>query len=349
MSINLKYLIFLFPFAAVFAEVEEQYQAEQCDQLVDLNEGDVESTEIETEVEELRYPRAVSGSIEPSKKKRVLAVFAQFEKRNQLESSHDSTYISENVPRSSEVSVEVGKYSVPETLRYSSDEIESYAPSKKQGGMAVLEAHRITVLSALVRSPVAKIHKQMGDQFEEDEVLIELDNKEYDIQYAKAKALLKRNSALYDNKKKLYDQNIVSLSEVVEAEANQEVAKADFDQAQLNLENTVVKAPYAGKVKKVYLQEGELAKYGSELIEIISDKKLVANILLPASYKGKIQRGDLFKVSFQESDQPVEAVVERVSQVVDPASGTIKVEASIENPDTTLHSGMTGWAVPEKQ
>lgn len=244
---------------------------------------------------------------------------------------------------------EAEEQTTPETLKYSAEISEKSAPSKKQGGMAVLEAHKNTVLSALVRSPVAKINKQMGDHFREGDVLIELDNKEYTIQYLKARALLKRNSALYDNKKRLFGLNIVSQSEVIEAEANQEVAKADFDQAQLNLENTLIRAPYTGKVKKVYLQEGELAKYGSELIEIISDYKLVANILLPSGYKARVHRGDRFLISFDESDQPVEAIVERVSQVVDPASGTIKVEASIENPETELHSGMTGWAVPDNK
>lgn len=322
MSINLKHLIFLFPIAAVFGNVEEQPVPET-----------------------LQYFGAIWGSTAPSKKQRAMAVYAEFEKRHQLENSYDSTHITDNASGLAQDPVE---NSVPETLRYSGDVSETSAPSKKQGGMAVLEAYRNTLLSALVRSPVAKIHKQMGEHFEEGEVLIELDNTEYAIQQAKAKALLKRNTALYENKKKLYDQNIVSLSELVEAETNQEVAKADFDQAQYNLESTIIKAPYQGKVKKVYLQEGELAKQGSELIEIISDNKLIANILLPSSYKGKVQQGDLFLVYLEKSHQPLEAVVERVSQVVDPASGTIKVEAAIENPKSTLHSGMTGWAVPKK-
>jgi len=235
---------------------------------------------------------------------------------------------------------------VPETLKFSAKEIEAGSPSRQVGGLAVLEAYKNTVISSEVRSPIVMIHKRLGDHFEKGDVLIELDNRDYSIQFMKAQALHKKNSAVFANKKRLFDKNIVSQAEVIEAEANREVAKADLDLAQLNLENTVILAPYSGEVKKIFLEEGELATNGSELIEIISDEKLVANILFPSAYRGQIKKGSLISIKFDELAEPVEADVVRIGRVIDPASGTFKVEATIDNNDYKLHSGMTGWAIP---
>lgn len=199
-----------------------------------------------------------------------------------------------------------------------------------------------TRLYAEINIPIAKIYKRMGDSFNKGDKLLEFDNRVFQGAFWKAKATLEKAETEYEGKLKLYHDNITSLFELKEAEANVASAKADLITAQKNLDSSIIKAPYKGKVVMLYIEEHELPQQGKELIEIVDTEVLIAKLLLPSLLLTRLQKGQELTLHIKETGADVNAKITRISPVIDPSSSTIKVEAEIENSDNKLSAGMTG-------
>jgi len=201
--------------------------------------------------------------------------------------------------------------------------------------------HR-TELSAQIQSPVVTIYKHMGDSFTKGEILIQLDDTIYKSNVNKVMAALSKAQVELDGKKQLFKDNVASLFELKEAEANLAAAQADLSLAQRDLNATTIKAPFDGKVVTLNIEEHELPQSGKELIEIVYDKTLLAKLLIPSIMLKSIKIGQPFTIEVNETNKRITANILRIGSVIDPSSSTIKIEAEIDNKDDLLRAGMTG-------
>lgn len=205
-----------------------------------------------------------------------------------------------------------------------------------------LDPRHRTRLYAEVNTPVTKIYKRMGDTFKKGDPLIEFDKRVYEGVLLKAEAVVGKTETEYQAKKQLYDDNIASFFDLKDAEAEAAAAKADLILAKKNLDASVVKAPYDGKVVNLNIEEHELPTQDKELIEIIDDQVLLAKLLLPSILLPKIHKGESTPIWIREINDTVEGKIIRISPVIDPSSSTVKVEAEIDNSNGRLNAGMTG-------
>jgi RND family efflux transporter MFP subunit len=203
--------------------------------------------------------------------------------------------------------------------------------------------HR-TQLAAEIPSPVVKINKKMGEPFKKGEVLIQLDDTIYQANLQKAKSALEKAQTQLDGKKQLFKDNVASLFELKEAESDLATAKADLAIAQKNLNATIIEAPYDGKVVSLDIEEYELPQVGKNLIEIIDDRVLIAKILVPSTLLPKIKVGSDFKIDVREVGRSIDAHISRIGAVIDPSSGTLRIESDIDNTKENLVAGMSGKA-----
>ncbi|MCB1149246.1 MAG: HlyD family efflux transporter periplasmic adaptor subunit, partial [Chlamydiia bacterium] len=163
----------------------------------------------------------------------------------------------------------------------------------------------------------------------------------------KTQADYERAQTKLDIKKELFAEESASLFEIKEAEAELATAYAEMVTARDNYNETKVIAPFDGKVSTVYVEEFELPKAGEPLIEIIDDKKLKARFLI--SSKTPLKLGDQIAIKLSETGKMIRATVTRLSPDIDPSSGTLKVEAEIDNKEGKLLAGMTGRAFIPKE
>lgn len=218
------------------------------------------------------------------------------------------------------------KIAAPRTLSYS----------------VVLEPMYLTVVYAEVTSPILKIHKRMGESFEENEILIELDNRIFEGNYAKATAAVTRFESELEAKQALFKDDAMSRFELDQSIADLAGAIADQIIAKKGLEGTTIKAPYRGKVVKLALKEFELAQQGKELITLVDDDVLFAKFLAPSALVTCIKTGMPVEIDIKESGDRIKASISRIAPVIDPSSSTLMVEAKIDNKDHKWWGGMTG-------
>lgn len=204
--------------------------------------------------------------------------------------------------------------------------------------------HR-TDLSAEVVSPVESINKKMGESFKKGDVLIQLNDVLFASNLKKAESALDKARVELDAKKRLFNDNVASYFELKEGESNLATAQADLTLAKRNLSGTKIIAPYDGKVISVNIEEHEIPQLGKSMIEIVDDQILIARFLVPSSFLPKLKVGMSFEILIMETGQKVPLKISRIGSVIDPSSGTVKIEADIDNSKDSLRTGMTGRTI----
>ena len=149
------------------------------------------------------------------------------------------------------------------------------------------------LLAPKVSGFVVKVNVTDGQKVKTGDVLVELDDRDYANTLKQVKAELASMAAKRDDTEKnnrrisgLYKGDAVSQQQFdqastafTEARSKYEALSAQVAQAELNLENTKIKAPANGVIAKKSVEVGQLASVGSPLIGFVgSDERwVVAN------------------------------------------------------------------------
>jgi RND family efflux transporter MFP subunit len=129
--------------------------------------------------------------------------------------------------------------------------------------------------------------------------------------------------------------------EVMAASKGLTQAEIDVKTAELDLEKTKIKAPFAGIVTEIKVSPGEHIEAGRELFTLvnISEIKVIAKVL--ESEVGKMKVGREVDLRFSAYPNKVfKGRVEAVSPIVNPEDRTCAVHVIVENPQEEIKPGM---------
>ena len=203
-----------------------------------------------------------------------------------------------------------------------------------------------------------------GDYVEQDQPLFVIEQvnfesavKEAQANYDRAAAHAKNAQIQYERTEKLYHTKDVSKARLDDDEAANEAAKADLAQmearlsmAQKDLEYTVIKAPMSGKIGESIFSVGELISPQSGILANVVTVdpmdavfSLSENELLMA--RRQFLNTDGAEAIFITSDgyeYPEVGSVNFIDVTLDEGMNTLKMKASLPNPEHKLISGQYG-------
>lgn len=123
------------------------------------------------------------------------------------------------------------------------------------------------------------------------DVIIEIDPRDMQVAYDKAKANYDRARIDYDRRKALSGSGSVSADELTRSENDLAQASANFREATLNLERTTIKSPIDGVVAKRQVQLGQRVRAGTPLMVIVPLQNLHVDANFKESELEKIRVG----------------------------------------------------------
>lgn len=210
-----------------------------------------------------------------------------------------------------------------------------------------------------------------GGFFRKGDILLRIDAKDYDAamrraeaQVANRRALLAQEQARADQSRKDWENLrrpgtpsdlVLRVPYVAEAEANLRSAEADQLQARINLERTIIRAPYDGMLREKRVDRGQYVAIGTQVALVYAIDR--AEIRLPltegdASFvdlptSGEATEGAaiVLRATVGGASQTWPARLVRSEGVIDPLSRVVYAVAAIEDPYGVL-SGREGPALP---
>lgn len=118
-------------------------------------------------------------------------------------------------------------------------------------------------------------------------------------------------------------------------------AEAAVTQAEQQLENTYVRAPFSGTVEERFSNAGEQVMPGSPVLRVVNIRNLKVVAGVPETYAADIRRGTPVTISFRAySGEEISDTVSFVGSVINPQNRTFSIEIAIDNPSGVLKPAM---------
>lgn len=204
---------------------------------------------------------------------------------------------------------------------------------------SVIEADRLVDLVCKTQGRVRSVNVEEGGWVEEGQVLAELENDREKIQLRKAELGLADQRRQLERTRRMLDEDLISRQEFDDVESAFRMAEAERDLAGIALEETFLRAPFSGRVTERQVVQGQQLAVGTAVFRLGDFTPLRVRVHLPEAVARKIQEGQRVLISPEAVPEPLEAVVERVSPVVDPETSTVRLTLLIEGRDGPARVG----------
>jgi RND family efflux transporter MFP subunit len=208
---------------------------------------------------------------------------------------------------------------------------------------ATLEAEQEATVVAKVRGIVREIYVEEGDEVKAGQVIAKIEDDQYRIEAARAKATLDRLKSDFDRNKELYEKNLIAAEAYQNSQYEYESQKAAYELAQLNLEHTSIKSPIGGVVSERYVKIGNMIGTDQQVYRVTDFSPLQAILHIPEHEMAKIRKDQRTELKVDAlPNQTFTGHVERISPVVDSETGTFKVTVYVDETKGMLRPGMFG-------
>jgi len=187
---------------------------------------------------------------------------------------------------------------------------------------------------------VKKIHVNAGNKVTKGQLLAELDGSILESSIAEVENGLKLAETIFERQQRLWDKNIGSEIEFLQAKNNKEGLEKRLVTLKEQYKLTKIFTPLSGTVDEVLIKEGEMAVAGLGAIRVVQLSNLKIKVDLSEIYISRINKNDLVHVKIPVTGREFDLRVDAVSQVIDPQNRTFQIEMKIPNSEAGIKPNM---------
>ena len=156
--------------------------------------------------------------------------------------------------------------------------------------------------------------------------------------------------ALEAHEGKVKMQGLRQASSIEVALAASEVARlrAQLSLSEVQIKKCQIKAPWSGRVSKVFVSNHMSVAPGEPLLELVKNGPLKIRLNAPSKNISRINIGDAFVVNIDETQKAYKAQIIAINSRIDSVSQTIEVEGRMVEQYPKLLAGMSGTAILHK-
>lgn len=196
-------------------------------------------------------------------------------------------------------------------------------------------------ITATVTRLVEAIRFEEGELVDAGQVLVELDDSELRAELALARANLAESTSQYRRARELFTTRSVSEADLVQLEARMQAEQARVAAAEARLEDTVTRAPFAGRVGLRRVSVGSLVRPGTVITTLDDTDPIKLEFAVPEAALAALRPGlEVTARSIAYPDIEFRGRVANIDSRVDPVSRSVTVRALIDNADGQLKPGM---------
>ncbi|MCG8465885.1 MAG: efflux RND transporter periplasmic adaptor subunit [Xanthomonadales bacterium] len=198
-----------------------------------------------------------------------------------------------------------------------------------------VEAKRVISLKAEVEGKVVALPVSEGENAQRGQLLVQLAADARPAQVAEMKARVAQRDSELKAAEKLMKRGLGSENDVIRQRAEFMSAEAALDQAELQLKNTHIYAPFDAVTNRLEVELGDYVDKGEVVAQLVDDAKLVVAGQVPQHSVGSLELGQPVLVEIQTSrTAAVEQLVgqlEYVSATADTQTRSYTAEVHIDN------------------
>jgi RND family efflux transporter MFP subunit len=207
---------------------------------------------------------------------------------------------------------------------------------KKIGIQGSIASKDVVFASSETGGRLVSVSIREGQNVKRGQVIARVDLEAINKQMDEVKTSLKLAEDVYQRQKRLWDQNIGSEVQFLQAKNTKERLEMSLETLRFQLSKNKVYAPISGQVDKVMLKSGEISAPGMPIAQIISTRtvKMVANI--PEKYLRSVRKGDKVKIEIPALGIEKVVPISLIGTSINPDNRTFALEVNLSNPTGQL-------------
>ena len=184
----------------------------------------------------------------------------------------------------------------------------------------------------------------VGDKVSQNEIIIRLDNPEYEnnIKIESQRLNLDISGREFEKQKSLYDKGGVTLRELKNSERTYIEADYVYKNAIIQLQKMKIKVPFTGVIIDLpYYTPGTKVIVNQKMVELMDFSKLYAEVFYPAKELNRIQIGQPLRVThYSLTNDTLWGEITQVAPALNPDTRSFKAAIHVDNDKHLLRPGM---------
>jgi multidrug efflux system membrane fusion protein len=202
---------------------------------------------------------------------------------------------------------------------------------------------------AQVEGVVKAIHFDKGQKVKAGDLLCEIDINDRGAKVAQMQAMVAQTGKELEVAQELFKQGFRSKTQLAQAQAAYEAARASASTMGIQLAETQIRAPFDGYVDERYVDKGDYMQIGDKCEMVIAPEPFLAVGAVSEHQVGQIVIGGPATARLV-TGETVQGKVRFVADRADATTRTFRVEVELPNPDNKLRDGVTAdIAIPVRR
>lgn len=201
-------------------------------------------------------------------------------------------------------------------------------------------ADRSVTLRAETDGPVEAVMVTRGERVSAGDEIVRLAVEDREAVLAESEALVRQREIEFDAALRLNQQGYRSETDLAQAQAALDAARARLELARQQLSRIIVRAPFDGVVNDRLVETGDYVRAGDNIAYLIDLDPIRVQGQISERFIGQIELGTVGMVTLV-GGQEVTGVVSYIGNVASEQTRTFPIELEIPNPENRVIEGLT--------
>ncbi|MGB5237522.1 MAG: efflux RND transporter periplasmic adaptor subunit [Flavobacteriaceae bacterium] len=188
-----------------------------------------------------------------------------------------------------------------------------------------------------------KIYVEEGQSVSKGQILAKIDDGGMNSQLDQLKAQAALAKTTFERQKRLWDQNIGSEIQYLQAETNYQALENSVKQNESQLAKSTIRAPFSGIIDNVMLDQGTVVSPGTgvAIFRIVNLSEMYIEVNVPESYLEGVTPGKDVKVYFPVLRDSVFTKIRQTGNFINPANRSFRIEIPVPNSKGNIKPNLT--------
>jgi membrane fusion protein (multidrug efflux system) len=207
--------------------------------------------------------------------------------------------------------------------------------------LGTARANEAVDVTSKTSNTVTSVRFDDGQRVQKGQVLVELDSAQATADLAGAEAARAESASQLNRSRELLSTKALSAAQFDQIEATLKANEARVAAARSRLEDTVIRAPFSGRVGLRRVSVGSLVNPGTTITSLDDITTIKVDFAVPENYLASLREGlAVYVTSAAFPERDFEGKVVSVDSRVDPVTRSVTVRALLPNKDAALKPGM---------
>jgi membrane fusion protein (multidrug efflux system) len=203
-----------------------------------------------------------------------------------------------------------------------------------------VETDKNATLYPELNGKIVSINVKEGQKVSKGTAIMKMDTQILEEQIEELKTRLELAETTYKKQKKLWDQNIGSEMQYLQAKNQRDALRNQLSAMEAQMDKAIVRAPFAGIVDEIFPKIGEVAMPGMPAARLVNLDDMYIKADISENYMNRVKAGDRVSIKIESIGYETEAEIERTGSYVNPNNRTFQIKVKLNNQDGVLKPNM---------